>query len=117
MPTAILVDNTRDKLRLKSILERHSYTVLAETEKGAEILSLYNRYQPDLVLMDVQISHRQGLKYLKELRSEYPKAQVIVCSEHSDIQLLDQCASIGVIDFIQKPLLHRLSSAIEKIRT
>ncbi|MBN9653257.1 response regulator [Halobacillus sp. GSS1] len=112
MPTAILVDNTRDKLRLKSILERHSYTVLAETENGTEVISLYDRYQPDLVLMDVQTSDMQDLK---ALRSKYPKAQVIVCSEHSDIHILDQCASIGVIDFIQKPLLHRLSPAIEKL--
>ncbi|SDP17025.1 response regulator [Halobacillus aidingensis] len=116
MPTALLVDNSREKFRLKSILERHSYKVLAETEDCMEVLSLYDRYHPELVLMDVSMSDMEGLECLEELHSKYPKAQVIVCSELSDIQLLDRCASLGVIDFIQKPLFHRLSSAIEKLQ-
>ncbi|MEC3884600.1 response regulator [Halobacillus sp. HZG1] len=115
MPTAILVDNSRHKARLREILVRHSYKVLAETEDCMEVLSLYKRYHPDLVLIDVSMSDMQGLECLEDLHNNYPKAKVIVCSELSDIRLLDRCAYLGVIDFIQKPLLHRLSSALDKI--
>ncbi|WP_406944147.1 response regulator [Halobacillus sp. SY10] len=115
MPTAILVDNSRDKPRLKQILIRHSYKVLAETEECKEVLALYDRYHPDLVLIDVSMSDGKGLECLEDLHKMYPQAQFIVCSELSDIRLLDRCASLGVMDFIQKPLLHRLSSALEKL--
>lgn len=115
MPTAILIDDSLHKTRLKEILVRHSYDVLAETKYCMEVLSLYDRYHPDLVLIDVSMSEMQGLECLENLRIKHPEAQVLVCSEMSDIHILDRCASLGVIDFIQKPLLHRLSSALEKL--
>ncbi|MGP4061482.1 response regulator [Halobacillus sp. H74] len=116
MPTAILVDDSCHKTRLKEILERHSYKVLAETDYCTEVLSLYDRYHPDLVLIDISMSEMQGLECLENLHGKYPIAQVLVCSEVSDIYILDRCASLGVTDFIEKPLLHRLSAALEVIR-
>jgi two-component system, chemotaxis family, chemotaxis protein CheY len=79
------------------------WQVVAEACNGAEAVSLYQQYRPDLVTMDLVMPVMGGLEALRQIRAIDPQAQVVVVTALDQKQSLMDSIRDGAIDFIVKP--------------
>ncbi len=97
----IIEDEAALKRFLKPTLQKQGYQVLLAST-GQEGLDLARSHNPDLVLLDLGLPDRDGLKVLQELRS-WSRKPVIILSARS--QELDKviALNLGADDYVTKP--------------
>ena len=69
--TIVLADeeqNTLDEMKRNFTTDR--YEVLAMTSNGEELIDLINKYNPDVVVMDIVLQKCDGFKVLESIRKE-----------------------------------------------
>lgn len=49
---------------------------------GRHLLSIIDRFEPDVVVLDIKLVDHDGLELLKEIRNEYYNLPVILCSAY-----------------------------------
>jgi len=88
----------------------------ATTAEGAlEALNLLKSRTFDLVLLDIRMPDMDGMEVLKQIRSKYPKTQVIMVTGYPTIDSAVQCIKLGALDYLVKPFrLDDLDAALEK---
>ncbi len=79
------------------------WQVVGEATNGAEAVSLYQQYRPDLVTMDLVMPIMGGLEALRQIRALDPEAKVVVVTALDQKQSLMDSIRDGAIDFIVKP--------------
>ena len=58
----IINDKSLKRRLIRYTLSKHGYEIVGEIRKGAEAVSLYNEYQPDLVAIDISMhQYYQGV--------------------------------------------------------
>jgi two-component system chemotaxis response regulator CheY len=92
------------------------WQVVGEAANGAEAVSLYQQYRPDLVTMDLVMPIMGGLEALRQIRSLDPEAKVVVVTALDQKQSLMESIRYGAIDFIVKPFeRERVLSLLAKL--
>jgi DNA-binding NarL/FixJ family response regulator len=76
--------------------------VVAEAECGAEVVELYGKHDPDLVLMDWRLPDATGGEVIQSLRHFYPDARVLVISAFESEEIVFQTARSGAIGYLPK---------------
>lgn len=76
----IIVDDCRTaRAALRFALEKdHEILVLGEAENGAQALSLLERYEPDLLTMDVYLGSENGLDLSRQIMATHPLPIVVL---------------------------------------
>ena len=91
------------RMKLKDILEKNGYEVVAEAQNGIEAIEKYKAENPDLVTMDITMPELDGVAALKEIKKINPNAKVIMCSAMGQQSMVMDAIQAGAIDFIVKP--------------
>ena len=88
---------------LGQLLEYEGYEVKTATG-GAEGITIYDSFRPQLVFLDVKMAGLDGLEVLKRLRQADPNATVVMISGHDTIQTAVEATQLGAYDILEKPL-------------
>ena len=100
----LIVDDERAiQKALRGVLEDEGYRVTA-VGTGADALKAVADEMPDLVFLDIFMSHMDGLETLTELKRLRPEATVVMISGHGTIETAVKATRLGAYDFIEKPL-------------
>jgi two-component system, NarL family, nitrate/nitrite response regulator NarL len=92
--------------------------IIGTANNGCEALEKVRRWQPKLVVMDVQMPPMNGIAAAKQLKSEFPDTLVILLSLHDSQELRSLCRKCGAYAFVRKAFLAReLPAAIEAALT
>jgi two-component system response regulator NreC len=105
MPTRILLADDHAVLRsgLRLLLtSQNEYEVVGEASSGSETLSLAERLQPDLILLDLSMPSLGGLDALPALRKLVPSARILILTMHDDPQYLRQALKRGASGYVLK---------------
>ncbi|HEV8344393.1 MAG TPA: sigma-54 dependent transcriptional regulator [Candidatus Binatia bacterium] len=70
---------------------------------GAQALSKVDAFHPDLMLLDYQMPHMNGVEVLRELRRRGNETPVIMVTAYGTIERAVQAMREGAYDFIPKP--------------
>lgn len=84
------------------ILKQLGVTLTFEAANGEEALAVYQREQPDLVLLDVSMPLMDGLETLKHLLEIDPDAVVIMLTSIVNRQSVDEALALGAANYIRK---------------
>ncbi|MDY6794972.1 MAG: response regulator [Actinomycetota bacterium] len=105
MTATILIadDALFTRMMLRNILTENGYTAIVEAENGTEAIWNYDRWKPDLVIMDINMPEMDGLTAVKNIMNMDPEARIIICSALGQHQLMKEALEAGVLDFITKP--------------
>lgn len=115
MTRVLIVDDAkfmRDKIR--EILETEDLQVAGEAENGEEAVLLYQKLQPDLVIMDITMPVKNGIEALKDMIQLNPKVKVIMCTAMRQQRIVVEAIEAGAKDFIVKPFEE--TKVVEAIR-
>ena len=99
----LVVDDEPDILEfLQVILEEEGYAVIT-SDKGEFLEQLHNGELPDLILVDVLLSGKDGREIVKHLKSqeETKHIPVIMFSAHPSAE--QTAREAGAEDFVAKP--------------
>ena len=93
------------------------FRVVEVASNGEAGLSLVKKLFPDLVILDVFMPKKDGIKTLQEIRKLKLETDVIVVSAAKDSETIKLMLQNGAIDYIIKPFkIHRIQQALEKYR-
>lgn len=82
---------------------------------GAEALKRCAVFQPDIVLSDIRMPEMDGIELCRKLRIQFPELVILFLSGYSDKEYLHSAIDLGVIDYVEKPIvLEELEAAIKK---
>lgn len=99
---------------IQRYLERRDYDarVAASGEAGLEE---FERFQPDIVLLDHRLPGINGLDVLDRLRAENDDVRVILITAHGNVQIAVEAMKAGAADYMSKPVaLSELKLVIER---
>src|SRR5881394_1927876 len=115
----LIIDDERPVLMtVDALLKRHGYHVDAAAT-ASHGLKLLKSNSPTLVLLDLRLPDADGLEMLERIKSELPKAQVIILTAHDSLHNAIESIKRGAYHFISKPyapeeLLSLVEKALEK---
>ena len=88
-----LSDALKDQETVKKILTAGNYS------EAVEVLS---KKEAGIVLLDIQLSGKNGIDLLKFIVKEYPDINVIMCSNLASNYYIKLCKKIGARYFVDK---------------
>lgn len=114
--TSILVVDDDEGIRdtLEAVLSEEGYQVAAAST-GKAALELARGREFHLVLLDLRMPDMSGLEILPRLRSELPRAPIIIMTAYGTIKTAVEAVKQGAYDFVSKPFdLDEMRITIEK---
>ncbi len=131
MAKILIVDDEEKIRRILALLLRGRKHHVTEAASGEEALEIAPDLQPDLVLLDIQMSGIDGLETLRQLRSRQPTVDVIMITAFGSIRSAVEAMRSGAHDYITKPFdneellllvdraleMRRLSAEVQELRS
>jgi two-component system response regulator DegU len=107
MATKIVIIDDHQLYRegIKRILEfESSFTVVAEGADGNDALDLMDTYLPDIVIIDINMPHTNGIQATENVINKYPEAKIIILSVHDDENFVTQALKAGASGYLSKAM-------------
>ena len=101
--SALIVDDD-DHVRgfLVVLIRRLLEGAVLEARNGKEAVEIYERERPNLVLLDVNMPHMNGMDALLKIREINPKAIIIMITSLATRRIVEDAAEGGASNFIRK---------------
>lgn len=84
--------------------------VVGEAETGAEALRAAREFQPNVVLMDLDMPEMGGIEAIGHLKKDMPDVDVLVLTVHEDEEAVFDAISAGASGYLAK------SASVDEIR-
>src|SRR5512136_3367890 len=78
--------------------------VVAQAGDGAEAIELAKRHRPDVMLMDIQMPHINGVEATRTIRSILPRTQIIILTTFDDDEYLLSGLRAGACGYLLKDM-------------
>ncbi len=101
----ILIADDHSMVRegLKQLIElEEDIEVIAQAGNGTEAVDKIQQYNPDVVLLDINMPIMNGLEVLKQLNENKIKTKVLILTIHNEIEYLHKAIEIGVQGYVLK---------------
>ena len=69
--------------------------MVATGADGKEACELYERYEPDVLLMDIRMEKMDGLEASRSILSRHPKANILLPTTFSDDEYIVKALRLG----------------------
>ena len=102
----VVDDQAPFRLAAKAVLRRlDEFELAGEATSGHEAIELVHRLHPELVLMDINMPHMNGIEATRQILAAHPDTVVILCSTY-DVRDLPAGASVsGAAGYVHKEQL------------
>jgi len=102
---ALIDDHKLFREGVKRILSfEPSFEVVAEADDGLEANEIIKEYQPDIVLMDINMPEMNGIEATKELLQNNPDLKIIILSIHEDESYVSHALQTGAQGYLLKEM-------------
>ncbi|MBQ1994155.1 MAG: response regulator transcription factor [Lachnospiraceae bacterium] len=115
----VIIDD--DKLvtsALKAILETSGkVTVPATGYDGTDAIELYEKYQPDILLTDIQMKEKSGLEATEEILKKYPDAKILLLTTFLDDEYIVTALKLGAKGYLLKSDYENILPSLEAVNS
>ncbi|MBI3853219.1 MAG: response regulator transcription factor [Verrucomicrobia bacterium] len=99
----IIDDHPLVRLSLKGVIERErDLMVCGEAEDREQALLAVAASKPQLAIIDLTLKNSDGMELIKDLRTRYPKVQILVLSAHDEDLHAERAIRAGARGYITK---------------
>lgn len=102
----IVDDQPSNVLLLEGILQEEDYTAYKGITDSRQVLSVFLEYQPDLILLDLQMPYLNGFEVMKQLQACVRPGvflPILVLTANITPEAKRQALDEGATDFLTKP--------------
>ena len=113
MKAIIIDDEPKARSMLTNLIKSHIKVVeiVAEAENVKEAVKYINKYQPELIFLDIEMPNENGFALFDYF--DKPTFATIFCTAYSEYAL--KAFEVSAVDYLLKPLsLSKLKDAVEK---
>lgn len=101
MKLLIVEDNAQMRKLMRSLVQEFADEIF-ECSDGSEVFTAYRQYHPDWVLMDVEMTHMDGITASQHLIQSFPKAQIVIVTKYDDDELRQEARQAGACGYVLK---------------
>jgi two-component system, NarL family, response regulator LiaR len=76
--------------------------VVGEAENGREAIEICEKYNPDIVLMDLIMPEINGIEATRKILENWPSIKVIILTSYIDKKLIEDSLKAGAMGYILK---------------
>ncbi|MDR1898895.1 MAG: response regulator [Treponema sp.] len=106
----------REGIRNSIPWEKTAYTLAGEAPDGEMALSIIKDIKPDILITDIKMPFMDGLALSRIVKKTLPWIKVIILSGHDEFEYARGAISIGVEEYLLKPVSSRdMLAALDKI--
>ncbi|HCY84552.1 MAG TPA: hypothetical protein DHV36_05390 [Desulfobacteraceae bacterium] len=99
----LLVDDERHiRMLMNKVMTSMNLEVVAEAANGHEAVEMYRTHKPHMVFLDINMPGMDGQEALKQIKSEYPDAFIIMLTSLSAMDIVTECLDLGAANYIRK---------------
>ncbi|ALS26569.1 two-component system response regulator [Paenibacillus sp. 32O-W] len=120
MKVIIVEDEPRVRKGLAETIDWPSFgmELVGTAANGLEGLELFRLHKPGLVVADIRMPVMDGLAMTEAILEIQPETKVIIISGHDEFQYAQKGISLGVTNYLLKPIgKARFQAELEKIRS
>ena len=111
----IAEDDNFSYILIKEFLSGSGF-VIKHAENGTKLVEMVKEKCPDVILLDINMPKKNGLKALKEIREIYPDVPVIAETAYAMPEERQVILDAGCNEYISKPIYKELLiSLIDKV--
>lgn len=121
-PRILAVDDNAISLMAIEQALKNEYEVIT-VNSGDRAIRYLLCERPDLILLDIQMAHKDGIETLKEMRAmkNGTDVPVIMLTSKNDRETIVESSKLGIDDYVLKPfdsrkLEERIKQTLEKLK-
>jgi DNA-binding NarL/FixJ family response regulator len=96
-------DHAIVRLGLMTLLnDQPDMEVVAEASTAAEAVRAVEKFQPDVVLMDIRLPGEGGIEATRQVTSRFPESKVVMLTSFADDDLVVRAISAGAVGYVLK---------------
>src|SRR5512143_2279896 len=96
-------DHALVRLGLMTLInDRPDMEVVGEASTTFEALRQVEKYQPDVVLMDIRMPGGGGIEATRQVTSSFPKTRVVILTSFADDELVMRAIQAGAVGYVLK---------------
>lgn len=117
--TIIVDDEYLIRYAIRNAVDWNSlgYVIIAEAENGEDALAKIKHFQPDLVLLDINLPIMDGIEVCRQIQKQHLNTNVIILTGYDDFKSIQQCLRLGVLNYVVKPIeQNELITALQKAK-
>lgn len=105
-PSIMIVDDDRNIQKMLEMFIRQEQlgTILAFLDNGSDAAEQVLLYQPDILLLDLLLPGKDGIRVLDEIIRGGYRGKVIMISQVDDVSMMEKAYQRGIMFYINKPL-------------
>lgn len=117
----VVDDSSIMRKSISAILKEAGHTVVAEAVNGFQACMEFDKYNPDLVTLDIDMPYMNGIDTLKAIIKRHPNANILMVA-HADSSLICDALNAGAKGYVMKPfcieeLVNTVNSILESKST
>jgi DNA-binding NarL/FixJ family response regulator len=101
----ILIADDHSMVRdgVKNLIHQNKdLVVIGEARSGNEALELYDKLQPDLIILDISMPDMNGMEVSRAILARNPQANIVILSMYDDEDYISRCLEYGVKGYVVK---------------
>src|SRR5512141_161777 len=107
---------TREGIRDNVDWRGNGFEFCGEATDGEMALPLLRTTQPDVLITDIKMPFMDGLQLSKIVRESMPWIKIIILSGHDEFDYAQKAISLGVTDYLLKPVtVQKLQTVLQKL--
>ena len=107
---------TREGIRDHVDWRASGFEFCGEATDGEMALPLLRTAQPDVLITDIKMPFMDGLQLSKIVRERMPWIKIIILSGHDEFEYAQKAISLGVTDYLLKPVtVRKLETVLQKL--
>jgi CheY-like chemotaxis protein len=113
MSILIVDDNAPMRQMIRRLIEPLA-TSIYECSDGLDAAKSYRQFQPDWVLMDIEMPNVDGLTATRQIIADYPAAKIVMVTNYDETDLREAANEAGATGYVVKDDLLALRSYLDE---
>jgi DNA-binding NarL/FixJ family response regulator len=112
---ALVDDHAIIREGLRALLKQNSFIqVVGEAATGRECLANIEKWQPDVIIMDISMPDINGIEATQLIKKQWPQIKIVILSMHSTAEYIFRAFEAGACCYVLKDAVGKeLISAIK----
>ena len=98
----IVDDQEANVMLLERLLQTAGYTTFLSTTDPRQVLPMFGKFQPDLILLDLMMPHLDGYAVMQQIGPRVPEGEylpILVLTAEVNAEAKQKALTIGAKDF------------------